>query len=164
MSSFGTARLAALLAICAAPAAAAVQGDFADRSQGIVTITATVAKQAQVTGLSEEVPTDGATRPVCVWLNTVTRGYAVTAIGDGRDGAFVLDGDGTHPQTFDVHWTDGNNDAGLRPAMPRSNMVASAKEPGCGASRTGVAALTLAIPPQTASARGGSLSILVTPQ
>jgi hypothetical protein len=60
----------AMLVCMGAPAAAARQGEIAEPSRGVVTITAMVAGQAQLRV--------GGTAP-CLWSNTATRLLTVTA-------------------------------------------------------------------------------------
>ena len=83
--------------LAATPAMASSNGTLGATSTGTVTITASVANRAQITGLTDVAftnvdPSTTATQAQnnCVWSNTATRGYSITATGSGTSGAFTL--------------------------------------------------------------------------
>ena len=105
MSEWGTAMridhaatfLAAICALTPTSAYAANQGSLGSTSTGSVIITASVPTRVQITGLSDvnltnSDPSIAASyaQDVCVWSNTSTRGYNITATGSGTGNAFTL--------------------------------------------------------------------------
>ena len=90
-------------ALCYGGAAeAATQGSLGATSSGSIAISLSVAGRVQISGLSDvafvAVSPDAAAlsaQNVCVWSNTSTKGYTVTATGDGTANAFTLAGPGT---------------------------------------------------------------------
>jgi hypothetical protein len=90
---------AALLAVGAdSGALAASQGTLGSTSTGSLSISASVPNRIQLTGLTDvaftnQDPSTAASNAqnLCVWANTSTKGYNVTATGSGSGGAFTLD-------------------------------------------------------------------------
>src|SRR5689334_1477427 len=81
----------------ASAAHAATQGTLGSTSTGSITINASVPNRIQLTGLSDVSFTNqdpavaGANaQNLCVWSNSATRGYYVTATGSGAASAFTL--------------------------------------------------------------------------
>ena len=79
------------------PALAATQGSFGATSTGSLSIDASVPGRVRISGLSDVSftnadPSVNATdaQDVCVWSNTSTRAYNITATGSGAPGAFTL--------------------------------------------------------------------------
>src|SRR3569623_1408796 len=99
---FGTRSLALAAALaCAVTAgqasAAPTQGTLGATSTGIINISASVPNRARITGLvdvafSNQDPNTAASsnQDGCVWSNTATKGYTVTATGSGAASAFTL--------------------------------------------------------------------------
>ena len=96
---FRIAAAAGLLASVAVaqPALASTQGSFGATSTGSVTINASVPGRVRISGLSDVTfsnvdPSVAASNAqnVCVWSNTSTRGYTITATGSGSANAFTL--------------------------------------------------------------------------
>ena len=88
---------AAASLLLAEPAMASTQGSFGATSTGSLTINASVPGRVRISGLGDVTfasvdPTIDATdaQDVCVWSNTSTRGYSITATGSGAAGAFTL--------------------------------------------------------------------------
>jgi len=89
--------------LVAGPAFAATQGSLGATSTGTVSITASVPNRARITGLTDvsfanQDPSTAASNAedVCVWSNTATKAYTITATGSGSGSAFTLsNGSGT---------------------------------------------------------------------
>ncbi len=86
-------------ALASAPAMAATQGTLGATSTGSVAISASVPNRARITGLTDvaftsQDPNTAASnaQSICVWSNTATKGYTVTASGSGTSSAFTLSG------------------------------------------------------------------------
>src|SRR5438270_3794027 len=111
------ARLRQLLAVCAAAmmmdgsAVAATQGTLGATSTGTVAIGASVPNRVQLSGLTDvsllnQDPATAAVNAqnVCVWSNTSTQGYNVTATGSGTSSAFTLS-NGSVIAPYSVEWS-----------------------------------------------------------
>ena len=105
---------AAGLALAATSAQAATQGTLGATSTGTVTITASVPNRARITGLTDiaftnQDPNSAASnaQDVCVWSNTATRNYTVTATGNGAASAFTL-ANGALTVPYSVEWAGSN--------------------------------------------------------
>src|SRR6478735_622858 len=84
------AALLGLTALAATPAAAATNGALGATSTGSVQITVSVPSRVQITGLTDisfanAEPNAQAlsAQNNCVWSNTATKGYTITATGSG---------------------------------------------------------------------------------
>jgi hypothetical protein len=102
---------AAVAALTGGNAHAASQGTLGATSTGGVTIAASVPNRARITGLSDvawvnvdPATAATATQNVCVWSNTATKRYTVTATGSGAANAFRL-ASGTLSVPFTVRWS-----------------------------------------------------------
>jgi len=103
--------LAGVLAL-AMPAQAATQGSIGATSTGTVSITATVPNRALITSLADvsftnadpSVAASNSQGP-CVWSNTSTRNYKVTATGSGTAGAFTINS-GASIIPYSVGWAN----------------------------------------------------------
>ncbi len=101
---------AAAIALSTGTAHAANQGTLGATSTGDITITASVQARVRITGLADvswtnQDPGTAATnaQDVCVWSNTSTKGYTVTARGDGASNAFTL-ANGALTVPYSVQW------------------------------------------------------------
>lgn len=158
-------------------ALAATQGTVGATSTGSITITLSVAQRVRIGGLSDVSlaavsPDETATaaQSVCVWSNTATRGYSVTASGSGGGGAFVL-ASGAQSTRYDVAW---NGSAGqgsgtrLAPGSPLAGQTSSAITPDCAAGPS--ASLTVSVEAselraaQAEATYLGTLNLLVSPE
>jgi hypothetical protein len=90
--------------------AAPTQGTLGATSTGSITITASVPNRARITGLSDvtfanQDPNTAASNAqnVCVWSNTATKGYTITATGSGAASAFTLT-NGATTVPYSVEW------------------------------------------------------------
>jgi hypothetical protein len=91
-------------------AQAATQGALGASSTGSVTVSASVPSRARISGLTDvsfinQNPTVAAlgARNVCVWSNTATKRYRVTATGSGAASAFTL-ANGALRVAYTVRW------------------------------------------------------------
>jgi hypothetical protein len=109
--------LAAVAAPLALPTAAnaATQGSLGATSTGTVAISASVPSRVRITSLGDVAFTNqdpgtaaSNAQDVCVWSNTATKGYSVTATGSGASSAFTL-ANGANTVPYSVQW---NNAAG----------------------------------------------------
>ncbi len=97
--------------LAAGPAFAATNGSFGPTSTGSVTINASVPGRVRISGLKDVTfsnvdPSVAASNAqnVCVWSNTTTRGYSITATGSGAASAFTLAGGALPVATYTVGW------------------------------------------------------------
>jgi hypothetical protein len=104
----------AFLALAAGGSAqAATDGTLGATSTGSVVINATVPSSVRISGLddvnfSNQDPAVAASNAqnVCVWSNTATRGYRITASGNGAASAFTLQSGALAPVPYSVQWDD----------------------------------------------------------
>ncbi len=160
-----TARRAAYLCAAAGaltagpPAFSSTQGTLGATSTGSVSITASVANRAQITGLTDISfsavdPATAATssQSDCVWSNTATKGYSITATGSGTSGAFTL------------------ANSALTAGTALGGLTTTAANPTCstGAATTSSLIVSISAPNLQGMAAGasytGTLTLLVTPQ
>jgi hypothetical protein len=163
----------------AAPAGAATQGPIGSSSSGIISITASVPKLAQITGLTDVTfsnvsPTTAATNAQndCVWSNTATKGYTITATGSGTSGAFTLSSSGaTVP--YSVQWsaTSGQSTGTtLAPGVASAALTSTATTPGCVLGPATTSSLIVSIAAAdlqsmvATNSYTGTLTLLVNPQ
>ena len=106
-----------MLALLATGASAATQGTLGSTSTGSVSINASVPNRIQLTGLTDvsflnQDPAVAAasTQNVCVWSNTSTKGYFVTATGSGTASAFTL-ANGALTVPYSVEWAGSSGQA-----------------------------------------------------
>ena len=100
------------LLVTAGTAEASTQGSFGATSTGSVTINASVPARVRISGLADVDLTNvdpsvdaSVAQDICVWSNTVTRGYQVTASGSGTGNAFTL-ANGALPEVpYTVEWS-----------------------------------------------------------
>lgn len=100
-----------LLLGTAGAAEASTQGSLGATSTGSVTINASVPARVRISGLADvdltnvDPSTDASVaQDICVYSNTVTRGYQVTATGSGTANAFTL-ANGALPEVpYSVEW------------------------------------------------------------
>lgn len=157
-----SAALAAALMTCGANAQ-----DIGPTARASIGISVSVAPRAEVSGIADrsfEAGRQDSVDDVCLWMNTSTRGYSITATGSGEGGAFVLNG-GAVRRPYDVSWSQGDGDAVALVAGTRSPDIESdADGPTCGNGRRsarmriGMSAATRSSEPST-----GTVSILIAP-
>jgi hypothetical protein len=171
------------LVIAASPAFAATtpqQGSLGGTSSGQIGISATVPASVQITKLSDLSfgnldPTTATqlTENPCVWSNTATKGYSITATGSGASNAFTLT-NGTTTLGYDVQWagTSGaSTGTTLTAGTPATGFTSGATSPTCTATPTTTASLIVGFTTAqmeaavgSTTAYTGTLTLLVAPQ
>lgn len=171
--------VAALVAVgaLAGPAHAATQGSIGATSTGSVAITATVPNRALITSLSDVTFTNAdpsvaasSSQGPCVWSNTSTRNYTITASGSGSAGAFTLAA-GSSVIPYSVGWANSANATSLTSltAGTASSAVASnATNISCGGSGNSTLKVTIGASDLqdmiATHSYTGTLTLVVTPQ
>jgi hypothetical protein len=161
------------------PVGAATQGTLGVTSTGSITITASVANRAQITGLSDVTfsavdPGTAASsaQSDCVWSNTATKGYSITATGSGTSGAFTL-ANGALSVPYSVQWaasTGQSSGTALTAGAALPGMTSTAVNPTCSTSPTTTSSLIVGITAANlqsmtaGTSYTGTLTLLVTPQ
>ena len=162
-----------------AEAFAASQGTLGATSTGSVDITASVPNRARITGLSDVAFTnqDPATaassaQNVCVWSNTATKAYTITATGSGTASAFTLS-NGTTTVPYSVEWAASSNQTSgtaLATGTASAALTSAATHQSCASGPTSSASLIVGITTanlgtmSAGSSYTGTLTLLVTPQ
>jgi hypothetical protein len=166
--------------LVASPAfAAPTQGSLGATSTGSITIPASVPNRARITGLSDvtfanQDPNTAASNAqnVCVWSNTATKAYTITASGNGTASAFTLS-NGTTTVPYSVEWaaTSGQTSGtALTAGTASSSLTSGAVNQTCSSAPLASASLVVKIGTTdlgTMTAGGnytGTLTLLVTPQ
>lgn len=171
----------ALAVTAGSPALAATptQGSLGATSQGVVGISATVPQRVQLTGLSDFSfpsldPATASSTPenVCVWSNTATKGYTITALGSGTANAFTLS-DGSTTLAYGVQWNGSSGQTTGTPLAVNSaaSFTSTATSPTCSAAPTTTASLIVGFTTAqlqaavgSATAYTGTLTLTVAPQ
>lgn len=181
----GAKRLLAAAAIAACgmaagqAAAAPTQGTLGATSTGIINISASVPNRARITGLSDvaftnQDPNTAASNAqnVCVWSNTATKGYTITATGSGTSNAFTLT-NGTTTVPYSVAWAASSNQtsgSALVAGTASGSLTSTATQQACTSGPTASASLIVGISTTdlggmvAGSSYTGTLTLLVTPQ
>lgn len=169
----------ALLVSGSQAAYASTQGTAGTTSTGTVSISASVPNRVQLTGLSDVAFTnqDPATaalsaQDVCVWSNTTTRGYRVTATGSGASSAFTLT-NASDTVPYSVEWapTSGQSaGTALATGTALTGLTSTATSPTCSSGAATTASLVVKIAAadlqamQAASTYTGTLTLVVAPE
>lgn len=159
--------------------AAPVQGSLGNTSEGSVTISASVPSRVRISGLSDvsllnQDPSAAASaaQDVCVWSNTATRGYTITASGNGSGNAFTLS-DGSNSTPYSVLWSSSAGQVtgtALSAGTASSTLTSAASHQVCASGPTSSASLIVGLSTNELSAmRAGStytgtLTLLIAPQ
>jgi hypothetical protein len=171
---------AALLAVVAdSGALAASQGTLGSTSTGSLSISASVPNRIQLTGLTDvaftnQDPSTAASNAqnLCVWANTSTKGYNVTATGSGSGGAFTLD-KGAVTVPYSVEWSASSgaaSGAALAAGTALTGLVSTATNPTCSAGPASSASLIVSLSAtdlqsmQAATSYTGTLTLVVAPE
>lgn len=167
----------AALAAASAPAHAATQGSIGATSTGSVVITATVPNRALITSLSDvnftnADPSVAATssQGPCVWSNTSTRNYTITASGSGSAGAFTI-ASGTSVIPYSVGWANSANATSLTSltaGSASSALASNATNISCGGTGNSTLKVTIGASDLqnmvATNSYTGTLTLVVTPQ
>lgn len=159
---------------------ASTQGTLGATSSGSVTINATVASRVQISGLGDV--TFGAVDPttpasnnqdVCVWSNTSTRGYRITASGSGTGSAFTLASGVLPVVPYSVEWAGTSGQTGgsaLTSGSALTGLTSIATSPTCSSGATPTASLIVKMAAadlgnmQAGPTYTGTLTLLVAPE
>ena len=166
--------------IFAASAQASTQGSFGATSTGSISINASVPGRVRISGLSDinfanADPSSAATnaQSVCVWSNTSTRGYSVTATGSGAGSAFTLT-NGVDPAVpYNVEWAGSSGQSagtavGTGSALTGLTSTATNSDCSAGPSASASLIVTIGSPTLQSMVAGvnytGTLTLVVAPE
>lgn len=143
-------------ATLATPAYAATQGTLGTTSTGSIVITVQVASRVQITALNDVTftgidPSVTATNAQsnCVWSNTATKGYTITATGGGTGGAFTLRSGALTPVSYTVQWnqsTGQSSGTALSAGTASATFNSTATTPTCATAPATTSSLIVTIP------------------
>ena len=175
--SLPAACIAALIAH--GPAFAATQGSLGTTSTGSISIGASVPNRVQLSGLADVsfANQDPATpaanaQNVCVWSNTSTKGYNVTASGSGAGSAFTL-ANGALNVPYSVEWAGSSGQSSgtaLTSGSALTGLTSTATNATCSAGASSSASLIVRISSanlqgmQAATTYTGTLTLVVAPE
>jgi hypothetical protein len=108
---------------------------------------------------------------ICLFADTATNGYNVTAAGTGPGGAFQL-ASGTSSMAFEVQWSSSAGQASgvqLTPNVPLTGQVSGATQQTCGNGPATTASLIVllrstALSSAAAGTYSGTLTLVVGPE
>lgn len=169
-----------LLAASTVANATPTQGSLGATSQGSVQISATVPPRVQISGLTDLAvgtldPTTASTSTenVCVWSNTSTKGYNLTATGDGggTGNTFKL-ASGTNKLDYTVEWAGTSGAASgqaLTTNVAKTGFTSNATAPNCSSSTSATLFVKFSTAQMqaavgSATAYTGALTLLVAPE
>jgi hypothetical protein len=168
-----------LAALASGTASAATQGSLGLNSTGSVSISASIPNRIQLTGLADVAFTNqdpsvaaANAQSVCVWSNTNTKGYYVTASGSGAASAFTL-ANGALTVPYSVEWagTSGQTSgSALVAATALHGLTSTATNPTCSSGPGSSASLIVRISStnlqamQAATSYTGTLTLVVAPE
>ena len=171
---------AAVSALLAEPALAQSQGSFGPTSTGSVTINASVPGRVRISGLTDVTfanadPLTAATNAqnVCVWSNTNTRGYTITAAGSGASNAFTLASGALPEVPYTVQWaqTSGQTSGtSLAANTALTGQTSTAINADCSAGPSSSASLVVSVGASTLQSMisgvtyNGTLTLVVAPE
>ncbi len=157
----------------------ATQGSLGATSTGTVTISASVPARARLTGLTDvsfvnQDPAVAASSPqnACVWSNTATKGYTITATGSGTGSAFTL-ANGALTTPYSVQWNASSGQTSgtsLTAGTASATLTSVATQQSCASGPASSASLIVAIGTtdlqtmQALTTYTGILTLLITPQ
>lgn len=167
------------LSVASVGAQAATQGTLGATSTGSVTITASVPNRARITGLTDisflnQDPATAAAsaQNVCVWTNTATGAYTITASGNGAANAFTLAA-GASTVPYSVEWastTGQTSGTALGTGTASASLTSAATHQTCTSGPSASASLIVRMATAdlgtmaAGSSYTGALTLLVTPQ
>jgi hypothetical protein len=149
---FGVASVAALAV--AGTAQAATQGSQGATSTGSVSISASVPNRVRISGLSDVAFTNvdpavdaSNAQNVCVWSNTGTKGYNITASGSGAGSAFTLSNAALNVP-YSVEWSGSSGQSsgtGLTSGTALTGLTSTATNASCASGPSASASLIVKI-------------------
>ena len=161
-------------------AQASTQGSFGATSSGSVNINASVPARVRISGLTDVDLTNSdpsadasVAQDICIWSNTATRGYRVTATGSGAANAFTLSNGALPVVPYSVEWagTSGQTiGTALATGSPLTGLTSAATTSNCSAGPASSASLIvkigtpdLQVMPATTNFTG-TLTLVVAPE
>ena len=180
-----SARFHRLTAACLAaallqgPASAATQGTLGSTSTGSISIGASIPTRVRISGLTDvsfanqdpAIPASSA-QNVCVWSNTATKGYNVTATGSGAGNAFTL-ASGALTVPYSVEWSASSGQSSgtaLAAGTALTSLTSTATNSVCASGPSSSASLIVKIATadlqtmQAATNYTGTLTLVVAPE
>lgn len=158
---------------------AASQGSLGSNSTGSISIGASIPGRVQLSGLSDVAFTNqdpsvaaANAQSVCVWSNTATKGYNVTATGNGAANAFTL-ANGALTVPYSVEWagTSGQTSgSALTAGTALTGLTSTATSTNCASGPGSSASLIVKISSanlqsmQAATTYTGLLTLVVAPE
>jgi hypothetical protein len=168
-----------LICLASGAAPAATPGSLGSTSTGSLSIGASVPNRVQITGLTDiaftnQDPSADAlnAQDVCVWSNSSTRGYNVTATGSGSGNAFTLS-NAALSVPYSVEWTGSSGQSSgtaLSPGAALTGLTSGATDASCSAGAASSASLIVKIASaslqgmQAATNYTGTLTLVVAPE
>jgi hypothetical protein len=165
-------------AVTGSEAAAATQGTLGATSTGSVAISASVPNRARITGLSDvaftnQDPSTAASdaQNVCVWSNTATKAYTLTASGSGTASAFTLS-NGATTVPYSVEWASSSGQTSgtaMTTGTASASLTSTATNQNCASGPAASASLVVKMSTtdlgtmSAGSSYTGTLTLLVTP-
>lgn len=141
--------------LLAGTASASTQGSLGTSSTGSISIQASVPGRVRISGLDDVNflnvdPAAGVSnaQDVCVWSNTSTRGYNITALGNGTGNAFTLASGALPTVPYSVRWNASAGQASgtlLGVNTQLIGQVSTATNSGCTSGPAGSASLIVSI-------------------
>lgn len=160
-------------------AVAASQGSLGATSTGSISIGASVPNRVQLSGLNDvsfanQDPATAAVSPqnLCVWSNTSTKGYNVTASGSGTANAFTL-ANGALNVPYSVEWSQSSGQSSgtaLTAGTALTGLKSTATNALCAAGPSSTASLIVKMSTsslqtmQAATTYTGTLTLVVAPE
>lgn len=171
--------VAALVGTIPTNAYAATQGTQGATSTGTVAISASVPSRVRITGLADvaftnQDPSTSASNAqnVCVWSNTATKGYSITATGSGTAGAFTLT-NGSTAVPYTIQWNESSGQtsgSALTSGTAETGLNSTATHHQCSSGPAASASLIVGIASvdlsamEAASNYTGTLTLVVAPE
>lgn len=162
------------------PAFGATDGSFGATSTGSVIINASVPGRVRISGLSDVTfananPSMAASnaQSVCVWSNTSTRGYSITATGSGAASAFTLASGALPVVPYTVEWAPTSGQTGGTPlaaGTALTGQTSTAINSDCSAGPSSSASLVISMGSPTLQSMtagvtyNGTLTLVVAPE
>ena len=173
--------MVALLLLGSVDAAhASTQGSFGATSTGSVNINASVPARVRISGLTDIDLTNSdpsvnalVAQNLCVWSNTATRGYRVTASGSGAANAFTLASGALPVVPYAVEWaatTGQTTGTALATGTALTGQTSSATNSSCASGPASSASLIVKIGAPDLQAMPastnftGTLTLVVAPE
>lgn len=166
------------LVALAAPAQAQTDGSFGSTSTGSLSVSASVPSKVRISGLENVTfasvdPSTNASsaQNVCVFSNTASGGYNITATGDGTAGAFTLANGALSPVSYSVAFADTadqTSGSALTSGSSLTGLTSSAANQNCTGGETaslivGIASSELQ-KMQAGLSYAGTLTLVVAPE